>query len=190
MSIRYVVYFLLIGGFCLAQESHQLTMQESGMKILGTSTLHDWESIVEQGTGEINVNIENGKLVKINSLRLSFNVKGIKSGKSAMDSKTYEALKEEKHPSIVLKLREVKSISNASGIIKIQMSSDLSIAGVTKQITTVSNVTYSKSGGISSKGQLTLKMSSFQVDPPTAVMGTIKCGDEITIEYSLTFKSV
>ena len=38
------------------------------------------------------------------------------------------------------------------------------------------------------RGELTLKMSDYEISPPTALMGTIKTGDEVTIRFSIPFQ--
>jgi hypothetical protein len=35
-------------------------------------------------------------------------------------------------------------------------------------------------------GSYTLKMTDFKMSPPTAMMGTIKVGNEVTIKFDLT----
>ena len=38
------------------------------------------------------------------------------------------------------------------------------------------------------KGEVPLKMSDFGIDPPTAMMGTLKTGNEVVIKYNLEFE--
>jgi len=38
------------------------------------------------------------------------------------------------------------------------------------------------------KGTFSLKMTEFGIDPPTAMLGTLKTGDKITLDYTMTFK--
>ena len=45
-----------------------------------------------------------------------------------------------------------------------------------------------REGAFSACGSYIMKMTDFGVDPPTAVFGTIKTGDEITIDYNLQLK--
>jgi polyisoprenoid-binding protein YceI len=39
------------------------------------------------------------------------------------------------------------------------------------------------------KGTTDFRLTDFQIDPPTALMGTIKTGDEVTIEFKATFQN-
>ena len=40
---------------------------------------------------------------------------------------------------------------------------------------------------INIKGEKTLKMSDFDVKPPTALLGTLKTGNDITIKFNLNY---
>ena len=99
-----------------------------------------------------------------------------------MDKNTYAALKEDKYPEIkyVLKTYIIEGES-------VMLTGDLTIAGVTKSVTVTSsgNVHDDK---VELTGDLTFKMSKFGIEPPTAVMGTIKTGDEVTIKFHIYFK--
>ena len=42
--------------------------------------------------------------------------------------------------------------------------------------------------GVNVSGTYDMKMTDFKIDPPTALMGTIKTGDEISIHFNTNFK--
>jgi polyisoprenoid-binding protein YceI len=69
---------------------------------------------------------------------------------------------------------------------KMSTKGALTIGGVTKIVTM--NVQADASSGVSFSGDITFKMSVFEIDPPTAVFGTIKTGDEITIKFNAQYK--
>lgn len=165
-----------------AQSTYQVS-EESKMVIKGTSSLHDWESDIITLKGKGTVNVENQQ-PKIRDFRLTIPVEAIKSGKSAMDKNTYEALNEEAYPNIEFSLDEVHSTSGD----KVKASGKLSIAGETRPVTLTADYDLDNSNMISLRGSYTMKMTDFGVDPPTAVFGTIKTGDEITIDYNLQLK--
>ena len=162
-----------------AQSTFQLS-ENSKMVIKGTSSLHDWKSDVVTVRGEGIVALESQK-ARFQDFNLSIPVTSIKSGKSAMDKNTYEALNEEQHPNIEFSLDDVQNISGD----KIRASGRLSIAGQTRPVTLTAKYDLQNSELISLQGSYTMKMTDFGVEPPTAVFGTIKTGDEITIDYNL-----
>ena len=81
----------------------------SKVTIVGTSTMHDWESIVEQVSGKGTFTVETSGIKSINNLNVNFVVKSIKSGKSKMADINYDALKEEQNPTIIFNLTTIIS---------------------------------------------------------------------------------
>lgn len=160
-------------------QSQQLTsrLSESKMTISGTSTLHDWESDVEEFNST--ANLEKGKVV---SASFTAKVKSIKSGKSSMDENTYEAMKAEQFPKIKFTTQNIEP--NGEGV---NISGDLTIAGTTKEIHFKVNIEQWSKESMVVSGFHTFKMSEFGIEPPTAVFGTIKTGDKITINFELTY---
>jgi len=166
----------------------QLTVNESNTKVSvdGTSTVHDWTIEAEKFDGKADVKIENNALQSINSLSFNIPVKSLKSGKSAMDDNTYEALKADDHPVIKYQFRSMDNVSVDGNTTTMDTKGLLTIGGVSKIVNM--KVTAEASNGISFKGDITFKMSVFEIDPPTAVFGTIKTGDQITINFNAQYK--
>lgn len=156
----------------------KLINAESKLLIQGTSTIHDWESVVE--TYSITGNLQNENLIDV---RVVVKSKSIKSGKSIMDDKTYDALKEEKFPEIIFKSTSL-SIQES----KITGFGTLEIAGVSKQKTIEVIIVNQTATELKVKGTVKFKMSEFGIEPPTAMFGSIKTGDEVSITYELMFK--
>ncbi|MBL3655933.1 YceI family protein [Fulvivirga sediminis] len=162
-------------------QSYSLNNKASKVEVLGTSTLHDWEMTAEQVSGKANLEVS-GSDVNIKALSIELKAETLKSGKSSMDKNAYEALKTDDHPTIKYAF---KSVSSTSGN-KLTTTGTLTLAGVSKTITMP--VTATVSGNtVTFKGKYTFKMSSFKIDPPTALMGTVKTGDEITVEFNAQY---
>ncbi len=184
-----VLCFLLTASSIVGQEiknpSDSLRIKlPSSVKILGTSTLHDWESIVEKT--DATIVFENRAKAKIETLNVDVDVFSIKSGKKTMDRLTYKALKAEEYPKIFFVFKEAKIISQDEEFIKLELNGDLTIAGVTKNVNVLTKVN-KKGKSVYLTGSHKLKMTSYGVKPPRALLGTIKTGDEITINFSLKF---
>lgn len=166
----------------------QLTVNESNTKVSvdGTSTVHDWTMEAEEFDGTADVTIENNALQSINSLSFNVPVKSLKSGKSSMDDNAYEALKVENHPTIKYQFRSMDNVKVDGSTTTMDTKGLLTVGGVSKIVNM--KVTADASNGITFKGDITFKMSVFEIDPPTAVFGTIKTGDEITIKFNAQYK--
>ncbi len=146
----------------------------SKMFVDGTSTVHDWTVNVERVTGTL---FQNGS--KVDSVRITVPVSSMKSGKSGMDDKVYEALKSSRFPNITIHARNI-DLSSGSAVTQ----ASVTIAGTTKVVpVTVKRVV---AGNVASyTGSVNLKMTDFRVAPPTAMLGAIKAGDAITLRFDL-----
>jgi polyisoprenoid-binding protein YceI len=60
--------------------------------------------------------------------------------------------------------------------------------GTTKKVTLKSHGKALKSGVYQFKGAVALKMTDFNMKPPTAMMGMMKVGDGITLKYDVIFE--
>lgn len=175
---------LLISGTLFAQSNFEVKNFE--MTIDGTSSLHDWTSQVTQVYAEGKVDLSGGALKGINSLVVTVPVTSIESGKNVMDKKTYSALESDDHPTVTYELSKVLSLDNAYGSYTIKTEGDLTIAGTTNKVQMTVKGTLVESGVIRFQGSKSLKMTDFGIDPPTALLGTLKTGDEVTINFALT----
>lgn len=153
--------------------------------IEGTSNIHDWECDVEQVSGQASLEMNNGTLTGISALQANFEVKSIKSGKSGMDSNTYKALKADRHPQIQYTLTRVQSITPKGGAYTVKASGNLDIAGKTQPVTLAVTVRADEKGVLSISGEKTLNMTDYAIEPPTAMFGTIKTGEEVTLKFTV-----
>jgi polyisoprenoid-binding protein YceI len=142
----------------------------SKMVIEGTSTLHDWTSSVMSYHGQAEINLNQNALPSFGRLGLTIPVESIKSNKSLMDSKTYDALKEKEFPDIQLDLQKVSMMANNL----VSASGRLTIAGVTKDVILVAEYKELPGNKIVFTGKKNIKMTDFNVVPPSVMMGAIK----------------
>jgi polyisoprenoid-binding protein YceI len=179
--------YLLIALPALAFGQYRLDDKTSTLVIEGTSSLHDWEIEAKGIKGSATMNAQN-ELTSISDLTFSVVVKQLESGKGAMDKNTFEALKESKYPEVTYKINKINKITPVgNNTYKLSTTGDLTVAGTTKPVTMEVNATV-KGNTVSFDGAYTMKMTSFNVDPPTAMFGTIKTGDEVTIKFNVNYK--
>jgi polyisoprenoid-binding protein YceI len=152
------------------------------LMVSGTSTLHDWEMKSAKGTGQAVVTLENGSFKGIQSLSVNLAAETLESGKSQMDRNAYKALKTNKNPQIKYVLKEIKSGQGNTWT----ATGDVTIAGVTKTMTMP--VTVHQQGNVLEfKGSVSTKLTEFKIDPPTAMLGTIKTGNDVKLSFSAKF---
>ncbi|MFN4768968.1 MAG: YceI family protein [Candidatus Kapaibacterium sp.] len=181
------ILLLMMIGVPSAQ-AEKVTVKSHKMTVAGTSTLHDWKCPASKLVSTGDVTMEGSDLKSVNNLWVEVESKSIKSDKDAMDEKIYEALKTDAYQKITFQMAKMKSIEKKGDAYSIVASGNLTIAGVSKpvELTVVGKVL--PGGDIEFSGSKTMRMTMFNVDPPTAMWGVVKAGDEITIAFTLTMK--
>jgi polyisoprenoid-binding protein YceI len=154
--------------------------------IFGTSNLHNWNETVGIVTGDCNLSLNADGSFNLEKLYLDMNVNSIKSTEGGvMNRNTYKALKSDTHPDIIFSIET--PIKAGSPETTISAQGFLSIAGVTKPITMQVKVSMQMQGNLTFEGSQTIKMTDYGITPPTALFGTLKTGDEITINFKTKF---
>ena len=160
------------------------SVQNFKFSIKGTSSLHDWESAVEKVECNGSAVIEAGELTGFGAVVLNVPVKSIKSTKGKMmDNKTWEALAHEKHPTITFKLKEEHINKSKQTILA---SGVLTLAGTSQPVKILLSYKLLPKNALQLSGSHRIKMSDFNITPPTAMMGTIKVGNEVDVVFDLT----
>lgn len=160
-------------------KTHSLTVK-------GTSSLHDWESAVEKVDAAGSYRLTDNALTQLGDVVVKIPVKSIKSTKGKMmDNKTWEAFNHEKYPFVVLSLtKETINFSRNT----VRATANLTMAGVTKAIHLELNYKVLPGGELEVTGSQKLKMTDYKMEPPTAMMGTIKVGDEVEVIFKIVLK--
>jgi YceI-like domain len=174
---------LLLSLFVSAFAQDVYKTQKASVVIKGTSTLHDWEMKSEAFTCQSSFILDNNKVSGVKSLTLNIPVQTLKSGKGAMDKNAYSALKADNYKQIAYTITTTKLVGN-----KLICSGSLTIAGVTKSMEVESTCIVNTDNTIVCKSSKSFKMSEFKVEPPSFMFGSVTTGDDITLEFDLTFK--
>lgn len=183
-----VLIVLLVSVAGTGMHAEKYTTKSHTLTVAGTSTLHDWKCPALKLSANGDLNVQGGELRGVNSLWLEVDPKSIKSDKDAMDEKIYEALKTDSYQKITFQMNKMKSIEKKGDNWVIVAGGNLTVAGVSKPIELTVEGKVLPGGDIEFSGSKTIRMTSFNVDPPTAMWGVIKAGDEITIAFDLTMK--
>ena len=105
-----------------------------------------------------------------------------------MDKNTFKALNSSKYKTINFKVTKVVKVTkNTNGTFTIETLGDLTINGVTKNIGQAFTAKLVDSK-VQLIGKQTLNMTQYSVEPPTALLGTIKTGENVTINFSVVYK--
>ena len=180
LTVTVGLLFILINDL----EAQSFKVKNYTMSVSGTSTMHDWQSSVESVSATGSFVVTSNHLSAVKDVVVKIPVTSIKSTKGkTMDKKTFEAFNYEKHPQIIFVLTG-QSVNESTATVDLKGS--LTMAGKTRPIDF--KVTYKvlSNGELKITGSKRLTMSEFGMEPPTAMMGTIKVGDDIDVSFDMT----
>jgi polyisoprenoid-binding protein YceI len=188
ITILNIVFFQTLQ----AQSTYKITnSKDVGLKLSGTSTLHNWTMETKTVSADGQFKFEAGNDAKLQSLQsfiFSFQVKSLKSDKKGLDNNAYESLKADQFKEISFKLISATVVPQQKNKYLIKSVGHLSIAGSTKEIIINVNCQVNQDKTITCTGSQKLNMTDYKVKPPTFMLGAMKTGDEVTIDFILVLK--
>lgn len=189
-AIMGMMTVLVITGSALqAQNEKSLKLSDYNLRIEGTSSLHDWKMEANKIEGYTQTLFNSPTVAGIEYAEIAVEVKSIKSDKSLMNKKTYNALKADNNSEITFKMQDVSDLESSGDQFSGKALGDLTIAGKSKRVLIPFKGKVNNNGsGITVFGEYSLDMTEYNVEPPKAMMGSIKTGEEVTVEYEFTFK--
>lgn len=179
---------VFISLFFVASFAQDLKLNTASSKVTvdGTSNVHDWTVEAKAMNGRLDAHLESA--LKINQLTFSVEVEQLKSGKSGMDKNTYKALNSTKFKTIDFKMTRVQKITKVSeNNYQLELAGDLTIAGTTKAIVLTASAQI-QGNKLVLTGKHKLNMTHYGVEAPKALMGTIKTGEEVTVNFKVTYQ--
>ncbi|GAB3419744.1 YceI family protein [Niabella aquatica] len=191
-KLQLIALFILgLGVNLFAQDTYKLVEAKSKNLVTGTSTLHDWRCQAEKQSGTALIKTDG--TFEIKSLYARIVAKSLRSIKEngnyyddGMDKNAYKALKADQYPEIVYTLTSVSNVKTAGNTSTFTATGNLTIAGKTNKV--VFPVKAVVAGNtVVFTGAVKFKLTSFDITPPKALMGTIKTGDDVTILLNSTY---
>lgn len=167
------------------------TTKDVDMKLLGTSTLHKWEMEATSMSGEAQFVFNSGsesELASLKSLSFGLEVKDLKSDSKGLDKNAYKALKSDEFKDIHYKLISAIATPAKKNEYLLKTSATLTVAGVTKQIDMDVNCVINANGSITFTGTDKLNMTDYNVEPPSFMLGAMKTGDAIALQFNVVYK--
>ena len=177
----FLISFLGMTTFATAQKNYMLD-NKAAFSVSGTSTLHDWEMKSASGTGTSNFTITNSKLTDIQSLSITLLAESIKSEKKSMDKVAYKTLKTDTQKNIKYVLKSAQKVNETTW----ELTGTYTIAGVSKILKTTVKTAFTKDA-LNMQGSNKITFTEFGMKSPTAMLGTIKTGEDLTIKFNLNF---
>jgi hypothetical protein len=155
-------------------------------KLSGNGTIENTSEPEQNVTGDGSVYVQ-----------VSIPVQSLNCGKKAMNKDMYEALKAEKHEAIYYRLLS-GSLKDSIGIseedalqeewMQIRTRGLLEIAGVADTAIVDVRGKLLDEDQFRVRGRKKINMDTYNIKPPTALMGLIKASNELTVHFDVTVK--
>lgn len=178
-------------AFAQLQPVYRIGKAGSGnIKLSGTSSLHNWDMNSKTFSGEARFTFDPahaGVLTAIPSLTFTLAVVQLKSDEKKLDKNAYKALKAETFKNIVYQLKSATIQKGTGNTYLLKTTGNLSIAGVTKEVSMDVRCVVNKDETISCTGTEQLKMSDYGVKPPTFMLGAMKTGDQVSLQFTIVY---
>lgn len=185
LRMTWALGLMLCMSFTLSAQNVYELAGKPELKVMGGSTIHDWEMVASSATGKTELTLNNNQIQSIRMAEVTMKTTALKSGKGQMDDIAYKALKADKNPTIHFKLTSFKNLGGN----KATVTGNLTISGTTRPVT-FDVQTLVKGTVIELKGETSCKMTDFNISPPTAMFGTIKTSDNIKIAFRTSFNLI
>ncbi len=182
-------------------ERYDADLASSRVTIGGTSTLHDWHAEGHHVGGYVLV--QEGELASLwtdsgpslqklaPTVSVEIPVTSLTSGKRGMDDKMHEALKAGAHPLITYRLesakltgRQAAQAESEDGSLMIDTTGVLTVAGVEQTMDIPMRIRRLPDHRLEISGDTSLRMTEFGIDPPKAMLGTIRTGDAVRVRWT------
>jgi hypothetical protein len=163
----------------------------------GTSTVHDYESRTTAPTVKLLRDASVADPVDVAALDQWLRAGGLKGLElgvplstlhskkgSTLDKNLLKTLKAEQNPEITFHVTQAKVGGATGDSIKVSADGMLRVAGRERPITVAGRLVRSEAG-VWLNGSHGLRMSEYDVKPPTMMLGTLKVHDSVTVHFRL-----
>jgi polyisoprenoid-binding protein YceI len=190
LTFRIFIISLFLLPVSVLQASDQTFTHAPGsfVVVTGTSTLHDWEMKSENLNSEVVFNVnEEGSPESIESIMVSLTINSLKSDKSGLEKRAYDAMDAKRHPEIVFHTNGSGNLDKRGDKYLVNSRGELTVSGVTRQVNVSATCINGDDQKLVCSGSTKLKMSDFMIDPPVMMLGALRTGDEIIISYNIVY---
>lgn len=190
ISVHWVFLFLLttIMSFSVNPKVTDVKFRPQNVTVLikGTSSLHDWEMKSDKGHVEVLLGMgNNDNILGLTALKFTIEAESLKSGKSTMDKNAYKALKTGSAKNISFVLSSATVLRQNATTFQINTLGKLTVAGTTRETNIIVDVKFNQTDkSFTATGTKKIKMTEYNVKPPSFMMGAVKTGDDISISFT------
>jgi polyisoprenoid-binding protein YceI len=183
------ILIMILAGFSIVSNGGTFELAKTGTEVVikGTSSLHDWKMDLKIINCGVQFKQEGNTLKSIDNVSFSCKARDIKSESSIMDNKAYDALKAKTYPEIKFTWVSTSGLITDGNKFSGNLKGKLIVAGETRDIIIPFTGNCIDNNTISVIGSTDISMSNFNITPPTAMLGTLKTGDKISVSFTFQF---
>lgn len=178
-SVLLTVIFTTLSLQAQAQKNY--TLVKSTFEVSGTSNIHDWVMKSTEGIGSANLTVTDSKVTSINNLNITLPAETIKSSKTSMDDVAYATMETKTYKNIKYVLKSATKLNETTW----NLTGTYTIAGTSKDYKTQVSITPGN-GNFILRGSNQITFADFGMSTPTAALGVVRAGKDLTIIFNIT----
>lgn len=120
--------------------------------------------------------------------RVAVPVEAFDCGNGRMNRDLRRALRAEDHPEIRFELREAEVLEEPAALgawVPVQARGTVALAGTERPLSILAEGQRLPDGRVRVRGHHALRMTSFGITPPSALLGLVRAHDDITVRFDL-----
>lgn len=181
-----VFLFATAGWVAYAQN---LSFDPSGkIWIEGTSNVHGWTCEVKQFSGSVTADLNDGALTGLQATTVTVPKAQLDCDNGQMNRRMMRALNADANPQISFQLTGAQVGQPNNNAFLMQANGRLTLNGTTRNVRFQANGQVLDNGRYQLTGSVPVKMSDFGIDPPTAMLGAMRTGDDVTVHFDVTLR--
>ena len=173
--------------YSLSQTLNYTSTDDAYVVVKGRATGHSWELRSETMMSEVIFNTGNGETIEyLEAVMFTLEKTTLESDRSRMARDAHEEMDADNHPQITFRSDGNGDIEMNGDEYRITATGDLTISGTTRQVSV--EATCIKTGDeMVCTGTRDLKMTDYEIDPPTVMLGAIRTRDDVTVEFRIVY---
>lgn len=155
------------------------------MEISGRTNIRSWSARVVISDYDIRSGKNERELPVFSHFTVTMPVETIDSGNSRETGSIHEYLKADEYPEITFELTSMNNFTSTNGAYETLAEGILTVAGISRNIEVKGTLQATDDERIRITGSHEMKMSDFDVETPTALLGAIRARDDMKVSFDL-----
>jgi len=186
---------LAVGAAAQIRSSAPLALQpESRIWVEGTSTVRSFTcraptvnvAVATSSADAVAATLAGQKVV--NTVRLEVPARSMDCDNGTMNGHMFTALKANEHPSIVFRMTSYDLQARDGSSAAVRLQGRLDLGGQERPITMTAEARQGPNGALRVVGAQEVKLSDHGLRAPTLMMGTMRVGDVVRVNYDLLLR--